>query len=86
MGTQPLMTYVAQNKERQAHILEKIGVDEYICRIGNALHGARDFFVLSARTWSSYYVHDGQAPQNDTATDLTSFRRNGKSIEFIVLN
>lgn len=77
----PLMTYVAQSRERQAHFCEKIGVDEYFCRIGNGLYGARDFIVLSVQDMARFRVHDVQAPQNDTATDLTPFRRTGKSIE-----
>lgn len=81
-----MKTYMDQSKERQAHFFEKIGVDEYICRIGNELYGAEDFFALSIQDMARFGVHDVQAPENYTATDLTPFRRTGKSVEFIALN
>lgn len=81
-----MQRYMARSKEKQAAFFEKIGVDEYICRIGNERYGAEDFFVLSVQDMARFGVHHVQAPQDYTATDLTPFRRTGKSVVFIELD
>lgn len=78
--------YRVSTKARQEQFFRKIGVDEYICRIGNEKYGARDFFVLSVKDMARFGVRDVHAPEDYDKTDLTSFRQTGKSVEFISLH
>jgi hypothetical protein len=72
--------------ENQARFFEKIGVDEFICRIGNEKYGALDFFTLSVEDMARFGVSNVQASWNYDNVDLTPFHRKGKSIQFIKID
>lgn len=77
--------YRAASIKKQSEFFKKIGVDGYICRIGNEEYGARDFFILSVKDMARFGVLNVSAPEKYEETDLTRFRRKGKSVEFISL-
>ena len=78
--------YRAASKKRQAQFFAKIGVDEYVCRIGNEKYRAQDFYILSVEDMNRFGIHNVQAPENYEKTDLTPFRRKGKEIQHIKLH
>jgi hypothetical protein len=78
--------YRMSTMARQEQFFRKIGVDEYICRVGNEKYGAKDFFVLSVKDMARFGVLDVHAPENYQKTDLTPFREKGRSVEFINLH
>jgi len=77
--------YRVSSTANQERFFRKIGVDEQICRIGNEKYGAKDAFLLSVEDMARFGVRDVVAPDEYEKIDLTPFRRNGKSIEFIKL-
>ncbi|MCK9526047.1 MAG: hypothetical protein M0R49_08975 [Limnochordia bacterium] len=54
--------YVAKSKVRQAQFYEKIGVDEYLTRVGNEEYGAEDFFTMSVEDMAHFGIRDVTAP------------------------
>jgi hypothetical protein len=75
--------YRAAGIENQARFFKKIGVDEFVCRVGNEKYGALDFFTLSIKDMARFGVSNVQASWNYDNVDLTPFHRRGKSIQFI---
>jgi len=77
--------YMADSIKRQAAFFSKIGVDEYVCRIGNEEYGARDFFILSKEDMGRFGITNVTVPDNYGKTDLSIFRKKGKEIQHIRL-
>ncbi|MCW7754222.1 hypothetical protein OOT00_09505 [Desulfobotulus sp. H1] len=75
--------YFTQSLEREKRFFTSIGVDEYLCRIGNQEYGAEDFFLLSIQDMMRFGVTGVKAPDGYETTDLAPFRKTGKSVEFI---
>jgi hypothetical protein len=78
--------YRAAGIENQARFFKKIGVDEFICRVGNEQRDAPDFFTLSIEDMARFGVSNVQASWNYDNVDLTPFHRRGKSIRFIKID
>ncbi len=78
--------YQRRSVERQDAFFARIGVDEYICRVGNEEYGADDFFLLAPKDMARFGLTGVRAPHDYDMTDLTPFRNKGKSIEFIRLD
>jgi hypothetical protein len=83
---QRMREYQVNSTTRQAQFFRKIGVEEYVCRVGNEKYGAKDFFLLSVRDMAQFGILNVQAPENYEEIDLTPFRQKGKSVEFIHLD
>ena len=81
-----LREYRITSIKRQADFFKKIGVDEYICRIGNEKYEARDFFVLSVKDMGRFGIDNVRADKNYEKTDLTPFLKKGKEIQYISLH
>jgi hypothetical protein len=81
-----MQEYRMSNTVRQRQFFSKIGVDEYICRVGNEKYGAKDFFIVSVKDMEQFGVRNVTAPENYEKTDLTPFRRTGKSVEFVAVS
>lgn len=81
-----IQEYRAASIENQARFFKKIGVDEFICRVGNEKYGAQDFFTLSIEDMTRFGVSNVQATWNYEDIDLTPFHRKGKSIQFIKID
>jgi hypothetical protein len=78
--------YHASSIKRQAEFFTKIGVDEYVCRIGLEEYGAEDFYILSVADMARFGIQNVQAPENYEQTDLTPLcEKKGKKIEYIKL-
>ncbi|WP_028572875.1 hypothetical protein [Desulfonatronum lacustre] len=77
--------YMENSKANQARFFEKIGVDEYICRVGNEEYGVWSFFLLSVEDMAKFGVRDVLAPDDYELMDLEPYRRLGKSVEFVRL-
>ncbi len=78
--------YQTASRKRQAAFFTKIGVDEYVCRIGVEEYGAKDFFILSVADMARFGIDNVRAPENYEQTDLTPLcEKKGKSIESIKL-
>ncbi|NLJ25775.1 MAG: hypothetical protein GX354_10240 [Firmicutes bacterium] len=75
--------YIATNRAKQAQFFEKIGVDEYVCRVGNEEYGAEDFFCLTVEDMARFGIRNVEAPTDYAETDLSPYRK--KSVEFIHL-
>ncbi len=71
---------------RQEAFFNKIGVDEYICRVGIEEYGAESFFLLSVEDMARFGVLDVHAPENYRDTDLEPLRGKGRSVEFVTLH
>jgi hypothetical protein len=78
--------YRAAGIENQARFFKRIGVDEFLCRVGNEMYGAPDFFTLSIEDMARFGVSNVQASWNYDDVDLTPFHRRGKSIRFIKID
>ena len=83
---QETLKYLKKSRERQELFFDMIGVDEYLCRIGNEAYGVEDFFILSVNDMARFGVHNVTAPEDYEHTDLSLFYKTGKSIKFIRLN
>lgn len=70
---------------RQERYFHKIGVDEFICRVGNDKYGAEDFFFLSVKDMAAFGVLNVHAPIDYENIDLSPFRQTGKKIALIKL-
>jgi len=78
--------YNASSIKRQAEFFKKIGVDEYLCRIGLEEYGAEDFYILSVADMARFGIQNVRAPKNYEQTDLTSLcEKKGKKVEYIKL-
>ncbi|HAY21355.1 MAG TPA: hypothetical protein DCY27_04155 [Desulfobacterales bacterium] len=77
--------YLVATKKRQADFFTKIGVDEYVCRVGNEKYGAVDFFILSVEDMGRFGIGNVQAPENYEKIDLTPYHNKGKKIQYIKL-
>jgi hypothetical protein len=77
--------YRLNSMAAQGQFFKKIGVDEYLCRVGIEKYGAADFFVLSVKDMARFGVLEVNAPHDYEKTDLTPFRQTGKSVEFVAL-
>ena len=69
------MEYIRECKRKQAAFFQEIGVDEYVCRVGNEEYGARDFFILSVEDMERFGIKKIQAPDMYHNTDLSRFNR-----------
>lgn len=78
--------YLERSLERQTRFFDIIGVDEYLCRIGNEEYGAEDFFLLSVQDMMRFGITDVTAPEDYESTDLAPFRKTGRSVRFIRLD
>jgi len=83
---QQMREYRESSIVNQEQFFRKIGVDEYICRVGNEKYGAKDFFILCVEDMARFGIRDVLGPKNYEDIDLTPFRRTGKSVEFIHLD
>jgi hypothetical protein len=78
--------YQASSIKRQAAFFPKIGVDEYVCRIGLEEYGAENFYILSVADMARFGIQQVRAPENYEQTDLTPYcEKKGKKIESIQL-
>jgi hypothetical protein len=85
-GIQRTMEYFERSQERQTRFFDMIGVDEYLCSVGNEEYGAENFFVLGVKDMAFFGLHHVQAPDDYDSVDLTPFRRTGKKVDFIRLD
>ncbi len=85
-GIQRTIKYLERSQERQTRFFDMIGVDEYLCSVGNEEYGAQNFFVLGVKDMAFFGLHNVQAPDDYDSVDLTPFRRTGKNVEFIRLD
>lgn len=80
-----MQEYRLNSMAAQGQFFRKIGVDEYLCRVGNEKYGAADFFALSVKDMARFGLFEVHAPEDYEKTDLTPFRQTGKSVEFVDL-
>jgi hypothetical protein len=66
-----MMSDMAVIKEKQKAFYQKIGVNEYVTRIGNEEYGARGFYFLSVEDMEKFGIMNVTAPQNYPKTDLS---------------
>ena len=78
-----MQEYRSSSETHQAAFFEKIGVDEYICRVGSERCGAEDFYGLTVEDMALFGVDRVKAPADYEKMDLAPFRRTGKSVEFV---
>jgi hypothetical protein len=78
--------YKAASTTNQSAFFKKIGVDEFICRVGSEKYGVKDFYILSVEDMKRFGVTNVHAPEDYEKTDLTPFLKKGKPIEFIKLS
>ncbi len=74
--------YLSRSKVRQAQFFEKIGIDEYVTRIGNEQYGAKDFFTMSVEDMARFGMRNVIAQGNYGEVDSTTWPR-GLSVDFI---
>jgi len=85
-ATEQSREYQADSMKRQAEFFSKIGVDEYVCRIGMEEYGAENFYILSVADMARFGIQQVLAPENYEQTDLTPLcEKKGKKIEVIKL-
>lgn len=62
-------------REKQAAFYHRIGVDEYVTRIGQEEYGAKGFYFLSVEDMKRFGITDVTAPDDYPNTDLTELKR-----------
>ncbi|HEV7376596.1 MAG TPA: hypothetical protein VGN95_17920 [Pyrinomonadaceae bacterium] len=62
-------------KEKQAAFYQKIGVDEYVTRIGQEEYGAKGFYFLSVEDMERFGIKNVTAPKDYAKMDLTQLRK-----------
>lgn len=82
---QQMHEYRASSEAKQSQFFRKIGVDEYVCRVGNVEYQAKDFFCLSVEDMARFGIHNVIAPDNYDQIDLSDFQKEDHTIEFIHL-
>jgi hypothetical protein len=72
---QSFMAYLAAVKEKQATFYQKIGVNEYVTRIGQEKYGARGFYFLSVEDMSKFGITNVTAPADYPKTDVRELKK-----------
>lgn len=62
-------------KEKQKTFYERIGVDEYVTRIGNEMYKARGFYFISVADMEKFGIKNISAPADYVHVDLTELNR-----------
>jgi hypothetical protein len=70
-----LMANFTLYKQKQAAFYQKIGVDEYVTRIGQEEYGARGFYYLSVEDMERFGIKNVTAPKDYPKMDLTQLRK-----------
>lgn len=65
-----MMSYMTVVQEKERAFYERIGVDEYVTRIGNERYGARGFYFLSVEDMERFGIRNVSAPEDYTRTNL----------------
>jgi hypothetical protein len=70
-----LMAKFMLYKQKQAAFYQKIGVDEYVTRIGQEEYGAKGFYFLSVEDMERFGIKNVTAPADYPKMDLTQLRK-----------
>jgi hypothetical protein len=73
------MSNLALLKQKQADFYRKIGVDEYVTRVGQEEYGAKGFYFLSVEDMSRFGITNVNAPADYPKTDVTGLRKRIKA-------
>jgi hypothetical protein len=66
-------------KQKQADFYQKIGVDEYVTRVGQEKYGAKGFYYLSVEDMSKFGITNVTAPADYPNMDVTQLRKRIKA-------
>lgn len=71
---------------KQGEFFHRVGVDEYVTRIGNEVYGLPGFYYLSVEDMARFGIRDVTAPDNYAQMDLSALRRRtGHAIRYLKL-
>jgi len=71
---------------KQGEFFHRVGVDEYITRIGNEVYGLPGFYYLSVQDMARFGIKDVSAPQDYGRMDLEALRkRTGFRVRYLKL-
>lgn len=70
-----MMVFMADVKEKQKAFYERIGVNEYVTRIGNEKYGARGFYFMSVEDMEKFGIKNVTAPNDYPKVDLTELNK-----------
>jgi hypothetical protein len=71
---------------KQGEFFHRVGVDEYVTRIGNEVYGLRGFYYLSVEDMARFGIRDVSAPEDYTRMDLAALeKRSGRRISYLKL-
>ncbi len=84
---QEVSDYLKKSIARQDAFFEKLGVEEYITRVGNERYGINGFYCLSSDDMARFGITNVTVPENYVTTDYTRLqRRLGVPITHLKLN
>lgn len=71
---------------RQEAFFDRIGVDEYITRIGNEIYGVAGFYYLSVEDMARFGIREVSAPEDYARMDLKALeKRTGYRVKYLKL-
>lgn len=71
---------------KQGEFFHRVGVDEYITRIGNEIYGLSGFYYLSVEDMARFGISNVNAPEDYTRMDLEALRkRTGYRVSYLKL-
>lgn len=71
---------------KQGEFFHRVGVDEYVTRIGNEVHGLPGFYYLSVEDMARFGIRDVAAPEDYARMDLSALqKRTGYQIRYLKL-
>jgi hypothetical protein len=78
--------YLTDAIVKQGEFFHRVGVDEYVTRIGNEVYGLPGFYYLSVEDMVRFGIRDVTAPDDYTRVDLSAMRRRtGFAIQYLKL-
>lgn len=84
--TERVLTYARTTVARQDSFFTRIGVDEFVTRVGQVDYGARGFFFMSVADMETFGIHNIVAPPDYEHTDLRAIKKlTGTPIKLIKL-
>lgn len=71
---------------KQGEFFHRVGVDEYITRVGNEVYGLPGFYYLSVEDMARFGIRDVTAPEDYTRMDLDALeKRTGFRVRYLKL-
>ncbi|OGQ21515.1 MAG: hypothetical protein A3I05_03675 [Deltaproteobacteria bacterium RIFCSPLOWO2_02_FULL_44_10] len=72
---QKMKTHTEFCRTREDEFFKLVGVDEYVCRIGNEKYDAQGFFFMSKNDMEHFGIKNISMPKNYEKTNLDEFRK-----------